>query len=310
MKIRILLTSLLFVTTLSSAQEETSTESTRLTPKEIAEHAVFWIGQLPELSQEEMSLLCNYLYLEAMSLYNQCITQKTLISIHTASILMNKQLAVNESEARNIAKKTIKELTDLQNELLPSRAFLLRACHHCLTAIEQSEHTTLKKIIISYQQYGRAVIAQFIKQDKPQIEKVLSHTTKNIDSHIKIMTECASTLQSVIDNENPYLKEGIDKDVTDMDVAMSVTDAALGTINESTLLWASTKNMNSDLLSIGALYNKIFFNILYQALKDNDTLYPVSLMFDENGLIEEDDRNEELQILGDKLALHKKHLKI
>ena len=67
--------------------------------------------------------------------------------------------------------------------------------------------------------------------------------------------------------------------------------------------------MSGDLLSICALYNKLFYNTLHQALKDNETMFPVYLMFDEDGLIEEDDRNEELPLLGDKLAPNKKHLK-
>ncbi len=310
MKVRILLASLLLTASLTYTQEDAdSQDPQRLSVKEIAEHAAFWVGQLPKLSQEEYSLLSNYLYLETLSLYYQCVAQRTLISIHTASTLMNKQLAVNEAEAKNIAKKTIKELTELQNELLPARAFLVQANQHCLTAIEQSDYTMLKKIIINYQQYGRAILAQFIKQDKPKIEKILEQTKTVIDSYVKIMGECSDTLDSVVKNENPYVKEGIDKDVTDMDVAMTVTDTALSCLNDTTLICASTKNMSADLLSICATYHRVFFNILYQALQDNDTLDEVYLMFDENGLIDEDDRSEELQILGDKITLHKSHLK-
>jgi superfamily II helicase len=222
---------------------------------------------------------------------------------------MNKQLTVNEQEAKNVAKKTIKELTELQNELLPTRAFLAQACKHCISTIEDSDYTALKKVIVSYQQYGRAVVAQFIKQDKPNIEKILEQAKKTIDGHLKIMNECAGTVKLLLNNENPYLKEGIDKDVTDMDVAMAVTDSALGSINECTLACAIAKNMSGDLLAICALYNKLFYNTLHQALKDNETMFPVYLMFDEDGLIEEDDRNEELPLLGDKLAPNKKHLK-
>ena len=215
------LTLLLIPSIVFSDEESDSETSQRLTAQNLAEHAAFWVGKLPELSQEEMSLLCNYLYLESLSLYNQVITQRTLISIHTASALMNKQLMANEQEAKNIAKKTIKELNELQNELLPTRAFLAQACKHCISTIEDSDHTQLKKIIVSYQQYGRAVVAQFIRQDKPNIEKILEQAKKTIDGHLKIMSECGSTLKLLLDNKNPYLKEGIDKDVTDMDVAMA-----------------------------------------------------------------------------------------
>jgi hypothetical protein len=310
MKIRILFLSLLFVHGISYGQEEKKEQNIqRLAFKDLVEHATFWVKQLPKLAPEEMSLLCNYLYLETLSAYYKCITQRTLISIHVASILMNKHLVTNETDAKNVVKKTIKEFTDLLNELLPAQRFLGKAAQNCLNSIEQSDYVTLKKIIINYQNYCRAIIAQFIKQDKEQIKKVLEQTKRTIDSYVKIMSECSDTLNLIINNENPYIKEGIDKDVTDVDVSMAVTDSTLSCLNETMLICASTKNMNADLISISATCHKAFFNILYQALKDNDTMYPIYLMFDEDGLIEEDERNEELEIFGDKLTLHKKHLR-
>ncbi len=292
-----------------SKEEKVSDVTEKITTKELAEHATFWISQLPKLSHEEMSLLCNFLYLESLSLGSQTVTQKTLINIHTASARMNKQLAVNEADAKKIALETSKQLNDLQNELLPMRAFLLKANKDCLNTIEQSDYTTLKKVIIGYQQYARAVIAQFINQDKPAILQILNQTKAGLESHLKTMTEYTKTLGAVLNDANPYMKEGIDRNVCDMDVSMALADSALGTLSETTVACAIAKSMSTDILSICVTFNTIFYNTLFNALQQDKSLLPIYLMFDENGFIEEDDRKEELSIINEKTTVHKKHLK-
>ncbi|MCP6757133.1 hypothetical protein NL533_36445, partial [Klebsiella pneumoniae] len=75
-------------------------------------------------------------------------------------------------------------------------------------------------------------------------------------------------------------------------------------MNEMTLACTAIRSMSVDLLNITTLTNKMFYQALFaNALKKNR----FEIMFDQNGLIEEDDRDEELPSLdGKRMTVHKK----
>lgn len=297
---------LLLSTSFIYCQEKSEAETQKLSGKDLEEHAVYWVKQLPALEAEEIALLANYLYFESLVATYECASRYALVTIHTASIRINKQLMNNEAEAKNVALSTAQLLKELNDELLPTRAYALKASQACLNEIEKSDFTTLKKIIVSYQQYSRAVLAQFIKQDKPAIESIIENCQKTLEANLKKMMECQTTLQQLIDHKNPYVKDGMDPDVVDMDVALAAGDVCLGCMNEMTLGCTTIRSMSVDLLNISTLLNKIFYQTLYEATKNTHTL---EIMFDENGLIEEDDRDESLPALdSNKIIINKKHL--
>lgn len=289
--------------TLCSEKEE---EPSKLTIKDIEGHSAFWVKQIPQLEPDELALLSNYLYFESLVTTYEALARQALITIHTASIHLNRQLATNESEAKIIASNTATTLHELTTELLPARMYANKSAQACLKEIEKSDFTTLKKMVVNYQQYSRAIIAQFIKQDKPSIEAMVSNSTKSIEQQLKKMNECQITLQSILDHKNPYLKEGMDADVADLDVSLACADGCLGAMNEMTLACAAMRSMSVDLLNISTLTNKLFYQALYDKLIKKSG---IEIMFDQNGLIEEDDRDEVLPGLdAKKMTVHKKHL--
>lgn len=301
-----LLISLVFISSSIVFCSEKAEEPTKITIKDIEEHAAFWVKQLPKLDPDEMALLANYLYFESLVSTYESAARQALITIHTASIHLNRQLVTNEPEAKTIAINTANTLLELKDELLPARSYATRAAQACLKEIEKSDFTTLKKLVVSYQQYSRAIIAQFIKQDKPSIEAMVNNGNKSIEQQLKKMNECQGAFQSIIDHKNPYIKEGMDADVTDLDVSLACADACLGAMNEMTLACASIRSMSVDLLNISTLTNKIFYQALYTSIIKKGAY---EIMFDQNGLIEEDERDEELPGLDAKrMTVHKKHL--
>ncbi len=118
--------------------------------------------------------------------------------------------------------------------------------------------------------------------------------------------ECQTTLAQLLDHKNPYVKDGMDADVVDMDVALAAGDICLGCMNDMTLACASLRSMSVDLLNISTLVNKIFYQTFYQAVHSKHELM---LMFDAHGLIEEDERDEALPVFdSNKIIINKKHL--
>lgn len=305
---KLLLLSLSFLMSMNTfcTDESESTEQKKLTAKDLQDHALFWANQLPKLSKDEIALLANYLYFESLMTNYECDAREALLTFHTASIYLNKQLMTSEDDAKTTATNTALLLKELKEELFPARNYAVKAYHACLNEIEKSDFTTLKKVVISFQQYSRAVIAQFIKQDKPTIENVIQNCKKSLEMHLKKMGECESALQAIIDGKNPYIKEGMNVDTADMDVAISAADTCLGCMNEMTLACATMRSMSVDMLRISLLTDKLFYQMLYDGIKKDGK---IDILFDENGLIDEDDRDETLPSFDNKkITIHKRHL--
>lgn len=235
------------------------------------------------------------------------MARNALLSIHTASGNMNKQLTANEMEAKNIAMNTSAQLRELMEQLLPMRAYASKSWHSCMSEIEKSDYVMLKKIIVSYQQYSRAIIEQFIKQDRSSIENIISNCQKSLNGNLEKINQCNSLLQAILDHKNPYVKEDSNVDVIDMDVALAAADTALACMNEMTAMCSSVKSMSVDLLNINLIMNQIFYGTLYETLKKDKEL-PIALMFDENGLIAKENQDEVLPAVeNNKITINKKH---
>lgn len=305
---KLLLCSLaLLITSSSYCDDESEDAPKKLTAKDIAEHAQFWVKKLPKLSTEEMELLANYLYFQSLTTHYECVSRATISAFHTASIHFNKQLSINEEEAIKIATNTMAQLKDLKEEFLPARSYATKSCKACLDTIEKSDFTTLKKLLVGYQQYCTALITEFIKQDKKTIEKVFEGCKKNLEVHLKKMGECDSTLQKIIDHENPYLKEGMNPDVADLDVAFASADACMGCMNEITLACTAVRSLSIDMLNISALTNRLFYQTFYETTKKDKK---IDIMFNQDGIIDEDERSEKLPAFeaNKKISINKKHL--
>lgn len=300
--------SLLALTSFSIyAQGEESTESIKkISFNDITQHAQYWVQQMPALTQEENSLLANLLYFDFLSNSYESACRSALISIYSQSIIMNKQLVVNEDEAKKTALDTATKLQKLCNELLPLRTYSSKSLKACLDEIEKSDYTTLKEIVVSLQQYSTAIITQFIIQDHESIAKLIKNGSTALDTYLDKLTLCKETLNKVSENKNPYLKDGIEPNVGNLDVALATADSTLGLLNEIALNAATLKSMSADILNINSLISCTFCNILNESLSKNKAA-PLKIMFDENGLIDEESRDEKIVMIDKKFTVHKKH---
>lgn len=307
MKKSALLLLLFFLRSTHCAEQPQANENV-MSGEKIIQHAHLWMDQLPFLDPIQISLLANFLYFDYIASACEAATRAALINICSQTILMNKLLASNESEAHKVAIITANILKQCDEEILPARNYSIKAWQACLTHIENSDHADLKDIIISFQDYGKAVLTQYIKQDKASIEKTIQNHCNIFESRMQKITECNTALQAILDKKNPYIKEGVDRDLADTDVAIVAADTSLAHLNDLTLHAIAIKSLTIDLVNINTFIFKTFYHVLYEDLVSNNQASSIHLMFDQNGLIAEDQQDEALPNISKEFRIDKKHL--
>ena len=288
-------------------------EPVRISSENILQHAQFWTQNLPELTiadvktnaLDESSLLANFLYFSALSTYYEAQARKLLINNYISPIILNKQLVANEAEARKTCKANAALLLKIPDEILPMRAYSMKAYAACIKEIENSEYKTLKEIIVNFQQYSQAIVVQMSMQDKENIEKTILNAHTSLNTYLDKLGSYRDIFQSILDHKNPYLKEGGNPVVTDLEVSLSLSDAILATVNEISSSAALLKLMSVDILNINTLINTTFYNVLLEAVLKSAT--PMPILFDENGLIASKNRNEHLELIDENFRVNKKH---
>ena len=113
-------------------------------------------------------------------------------------------------------------------------------------------------------------------------------------------------MNGILENKNPYLKENTNPTTGNLDVALATADTTLGLLNEIALHAAAMKSMSADILNINSLISRIFCNVFIESLSKTKK-GPIQIMFDENGLIKKENRDENIVILDKKFAVPKKH---
>ena len=279
-----------------------------LKPQDIIGHAQVWLKQLPALESQETALLANFLYFSLLNFQHEAAIRNILNSLPINLARIIAELSTAESEARTRAVNTAALLTTLKEELLPVRGYSSKALQACLSEIEKSEYETLKKIVTSLDQYGKAVVTQFIKQDKASIEKSIENGNSPLKDNLEKIKLCNSILKDILDHKNRYLKDGDNADLADIEVAFSVADQLLNSANGISLGALIIKQMAIDIFNIHTFIFKNFYQTFYESLQKNKKVNPFAIMFDENGLIATDGRDEDMPAVGNgPLTVGKKH---
>lgn len=307
-KYLILFTSLSLIATsynTTATEQNENSNVTKISAGDIAAHAQFFVKNLPQLQNEEVEELLNFFYFGFLSTHYESAARLSLLSIHNSSIIMNRQLLQSEDEAGKTALRNARQERLLKEELLPLRKYGAIGFQTCLKDIEKSDYTTLKELVVNLQQYCKPVIAQFIKQDKPSIEKIIENSYKTLNGYMEKLTSYTDTFKAILDQKNPYLKEGMDPDVAGLDVSIALADATLTATNDITLAVTAIKAMSVDVLRINTLISRIFYNTLYESLSA-DQKSKFMIMFDLNGLIPVDKRTEKLVLLDEDFIVNKK----
>ena len=300
--------SLLLLTSFSlyAHQNEESSEVKKITFNDINQHAQYWVEQMPTLTQEEYNLLTNLLYFDFLAHSFESAARAALISTYSQTIIMNKQLVVNENDSKKTALDNAAKLQKLCNELLPVRMYSGKSLKACLDEIEKSNFKTLKEIVVNLQQYKQAIIGQFIKQDQESIMKLVKNGSTALDAYLDKLNSCKETLSGILKNKNPYLKEGTEPSTGNLDLALAAADTTLGLLNEIALNAVALKSMSADILNINSLISCTFCNVLNESVSKNK-MGPIQIMFDENGLIKKENRDENIVMIDNKFSVHKKH---
>src|ERR1700733_481178 len=299
---------LLFSFSCMHAAEKQLPDEKAISAEKIVEHAKLWRDQLPFLSENSTEVLANFLYFDYLASACEAAIRAALINIHTQSIVMNKVLAVNKDDARKVAVYIMGQLKQIDEEILSAHSYSVKAWQACLNHIENCDDSDLKDIVMGFQEYGKAVLTQYIKQDKANIEKPLQEHCTIFESRIQKLTECNTALQAILDKKNPYVQEGADRDLADADVAIAAADTVLVNLNDLSLHAVAIKALTVDIININTFIFKTFYQVLSQELAENNELGSLHVIFDANGLIEKDKQDELLPDISKNFRIPQKHL--
>lgn len=300
MKKRLLVLALLYGTSISAISSE-----------DLAEHGKKWAKQMTQkLNKEELTLLANYLYFNFLATRYEYLIRTNLILCQNQLTALQYLVNSNEENAQKNANSLIQQMAFLNNEAVPVRSYAHKAAQACFEHIEDAELPALKKVITNFQQYSTEAVNQFIQKDWPKaITKLFSTCADQMKQHADKLASCQTDLATKGALE-------LDEDADDAELYGDAFQQAIATADLSyatylTLLshTLNVKSMSADILNINAIIYNIFYNHLLEALKSNKKMNSLSIMFDENGLIDEEDQDELLIPLDDKFSIHKKHIK-
>lgn len=307
MKKQLLMVTLLSLSGNLVAKKAPQTEEKPLSVEILSEHGQTWAGQMTQkLDQEELALLANYLYFNFLTTRCDHMLRVGLYLCQTNLPKVSFLVDSNEGETYKTIDTICQHMGSLKENIIPIRANAIKAAQACFEHIEDSEYTQLKKVIAKFQMYSKSAVNQFIHQD----------WEKNI---IKIISSCANTIKQESEKLTPYhadlnkiasleISEEREEDALcaaqfqdALKIAESSYASCLNLLGNS----LSVISMSSDISNIAAIINQIFYNHLLETLKSKK-IGSIAIMFDENGLIEEEDRSDKLLVIGEKFAIGKK----
>ncbi len=147
---------------------------------------------------------------------------------------------------------------------------------------------------------------EFIKQDWPHaITQLINVCSETIDNEHDKLTGCASILKHVqaVDKESKehaYSKQ--------FEMALANADQAFNALSTIGIGAINVKSMAADIVNINVVIYTVFYNTLLKNLKSSKKMRSCMIMFDQNGFIEPEDREETLQMLDEKFTIDPKHL--
>lgn len=288
--------------------KEAQPEQKLLSVQDLSEHGQKWANQMVQkLNIEELQLLANYLYFNFLTARYDQLIRVNFIHCQNHLNAMQFMLNARENEAQKNGNLLTQQIAFLQEEAIPLRAYANACAQACFEHIEDSPYPALKNAISKFQQYSLGAINQFIQKDWSKgITKLLSMCSDSMKKEGEKLLTYQNDLQSKISLEMGDDAQMYGDNFREAIHTAELTHASYLNLIASTL---NVKSMHNDILNINAILYTIFYNHLLNALKSVKKINSCSIMFDENGLIEEEDQDEFLQLLNEKFAVSKKHLK-
>lgn len=298
----------LLLSVFASAKESVEEKKT-LTSQDLSEHGQKWAKQvIQKLNKEELTLLANYLYFNFLTTRYDFLIRTSIIVCQNNLTNMQYLMLSRTEEAQKCADIISKQMHFLNEEAMPLKSHAGKAAQACFEHIEDSEFTALKKVIVNLQQYSNTALNQFIQQDWPKaITKLFSGCSEMMKKESEKLATCQNNLEAKaamkFDDEADY-------DLYGEQFQQAINTAEISYASYLNLLahTLNVKSMSADIINISAIINNLFYNHLMESMKSNKKIGSCPLMFDENGLIDEDAQDEMLTAIDDKFNASKKHL--
>ncbi|CAN5129300.1 hypothetical protein BH09DEP1_BH09DEP1_2370 [soil metagenome] len=310
MKRKLVLAALWSISALSTlAKEPASSDIKPLTAQDLSEHGQKWAKQvIQKLSKEELSLLANYLYFNFLTTRYEFLLRTSFISCQNQLTKMQYLVASRPDEAQKCAELIGKQMAMINEEAIPVISYASKAAQACFEHIEDSDYVALKKVIVNLQTYSQSALNQFIHQDWPKaITKLFSTCSESMKKESEKLVNCQNELNAKVNIE---LNDNQDDEFfgEQFQEAINAAELSYGSYLSLISNTLNVKSMSADILNITAIINNLFYNHLFECLKTKK-INSCDIMFDENGFIEEEDRDEKLAPIDEKFSVNKKHLK-
>lgn len=283
---------IVFVVFLSChAQDE---QPQKITTVDIANHAQFWASKyVPELHQDEINLLVNILYFNGKLIDQQIKVGNAILFAYVHAGMINNLVLVSEEDAQKVALASAVALRKLKEEYLPARKNYEQILKHCIDELKKPEFAKLNALMEEFNHYGEAIASQFTKQDAQSISQILEECKTTFAQHLPIIEQSNETLQAILENRNPYLKDASNPDLANLHTAIYVSENAITTLSDMINKAIRIKRMMFDVMNITKIISYTFYqntlHILEQAKRT-----PIFIMFNEKGVIAPDERWEDL----------------
>lgn len=289
----------IFSITLCFISISSNEKPNRLTNQDIANHAYFWANKyVPLLNQEELTLLANLFYFNAKAIEDQIRVGNTILFAYVHAGMINSLTLVNEDEAKKVALASAVALRKLKDEYLPSREVTQKIVKYCIKELKKSEFAQLDEIMNDFSEYGRAIIAQFTKQDIQSIEANLRECYTTCNNHIPVLQQNNDVLSTIIehkglsvDTKNPELET--------LQQAIQTAENATSILADMMNKEIRIKRMLFDIMNINKLISQMFYQNML-AITEKEKGGPLLIMFNEDGIIAPEDRWQDLPHLIEK----------
>lgn len=308
MKKQLLLLTLLL--SVFAGAKESAEEKKPLTAQDLSEHGQKWAKQvMQKLNKEEITLLANYLYFNFLATRYDFLIRTSFILCQNNLTNMQYLMLSREEEAQKCADIISQQMLFFNEEAMPLKSYASKAAQACFEHIEDSEFDALKKVIVNLQQYSTSAVNQFISQDWPKsITKLFSGCAEMMKKETEKLATCQNNLEARVtmefDDETDYDQYG-----QQFQQAIGAADISYASYLNLLAHTLNVKSMSADIINISAIINNLFYNHLMEAMKSNKKIGSCPIMFDENGLIDEDAQDEMLTAIDEKFNARKQHLK-
>lgn len=282
----------IFLFIISNAHEQLQ----RLSTQDIAQHAQFWTSKyVPELNQEEITLLANILYFNSRLIDEQMKVGNAILFAYVHAGMINNLVIVSEEDAKNVALASAVALRKLKEEYLPARKSDDQVLKHCIDELKKPEFTKLDRIMAEFNEYAQAIIAQFTLQDSQSIETIISECQTAFTKHAPTLTEVNKLFEAVTEHRNPHVtdKNKNIEHVVNLQTAIYASENAITILSDMINNAIRVKRMAFDVMNISRTISQIFYQTLLHHLEQENRT-PIFIIFNENGIIAPEDRWQDL----------------